>query len=100
MYFVCHAYYILYSYNKGSQRKSYRIKNSVRKKKYIYSPVLYLLKKKSVYKWMCAGQTCVVQRSTIFIYKKYLKAANFDEGLMGCQSKGTGKESSGKGRDG
>ena len=42
--FVCHMYYILYSYNSISWRKENVISNIV-KKKYIYSSVLYVSKK-------------------------------------------------------
>lgn len=40
---------------------------SVRRRKYIYSIVPYLLKKRSVYKWSCIVQTRVVQGSTVIL---------------------------------
>lgn len=38
-------YYRLHSHSKGSQRKGNIIENIIRKRKYIYRAVLYLLKK-------------------------------------------------------
>ena len=58
-------YHILYSYNKGNQRIEYVIEKIIRKGKYIYSTVLYLLKTKSVYKWAHAVQTRVVHRPAV-----------------------------------
>lgn len=59
-------YYVLCSYSEVSWSIESVIKKIIRKRKYFYSIVLYLPPQKSVYKWICTVQTCVVSESTVF----------------------------------
>ena len=65
---VCYVSYILYFYNKISEKKENVIKKIIRKRKYIYNTILYLSKKTCTHKWTHAVKTCVVQGSTVHYF--------------------------------
>lgn len=63
MYFVCHVYHILYSYNKVRERKILRKSQG----KYIHRTIHTFIEKNSTNKWACIVQTAVVQESTVYV---------------------------------
>lgn len=60
----------MYFHNKVRWKKENIINKITRKRKYVYSPVLYLLKKKSVYKW---ALSCSEIKCTKFSNCNYLQ---------------------------
>lgn len=67
----CVLYTVLLQQSKLWERE--RDEKTIRKRKYIYSTVLSLLKQ-SMYKWTCKIQTCVVIGSTVGISDEFAKA--------------------------
>lgn len=52
------------------------IKKIIEKKKYIYNTILYLLKRKSIYKWLHAVQTRAVQWSIVCLFYQQKSSKN------------------------